>query len=133
MHIAAQRASPLRSRLRARRRPRHRSRSVVPPLRGAPLSTVDSDQGILLLLREGASTSIGDTKGRSPLLIAAETGNLASLKALPLAEGLKARVCCPRLPPPGPPAHRRAHCWDQHAFAAALPCPVPSSTPPDTP
>ena len=59
---------------------------------------MDSDQGIVLLLREGASSSSIDTQGRSPLLVAAETGNLASLKALPFMEGFKMRVR-----PPGRP------------------------------
>jgi hypothetical protein len=53
---------------------------------------VDSDAGVLLLLREGASSSLADTQGRSPLLVAAEAGNLAALKALPLVEGLRSRV-----------------------------------------
>jgi len=47
---------------------------------------------VLLLLREGASSIVADRSGRSPLLVAAETGNMAALKALPLSEGLKSRV-----------------------------------------
>ena len=87
---------------------------------------VPTDDVILLLLREGASTSLGDTMGRSPLLVAAESGNLAAVKALPLAEALKSRVRPSRVMR----GRERSEGASVHSPPVPVRLPHPSASPP---